>query len=426
MAFLPIGQKENNRPWLHPEFALSHSQFAFHLMNAVLAEDTTSNNKLISPLSLYFSLSMLYNGAGHATRDSIAEALHTGDMAIPNLNSFCKETIQQMPLLDNTVRINSANSIWYNRRKLTLSPTYESIVGNFFYTQPQPLNFGTRDAAQHINQWIDQNTHHMIPSVIDRSSPRDGMYLVNAFYFKGDWSVPFPAEHSDKKDFYVHPDEAPKKVGYMNRTGVIRTFSDTAFTMVEMPCGDGGNYSLFALLPENASTAATGLALSLSPDRLKDAMDKMTPQMIALSVPCWENTYSINDLHPVLGRLGMGNAFNSNGEADFSNMYSTGARKAYISQFKHTTCIRVNENGMEAASAAGGMENMRPGVTHRPGQPRIICFDHPFLYVLMEKQRNLLLLMGVVNDPSLKASTGTPAPSPKPKPAAKRRWWRKK
>ena len=421
VAFLPTGQKETHRTWPHPEFSLSHNQFAFHLLNAVLQEDPGANNKLVSPLSLYFSLSLLYNGAGHATRDSIAETLQTGDMELPNLNSFCKETIQQMPLLDNNVQITLANSLWYNQRRMTLSPTYESIVGNFFYTQPQPLNFGARDAALHINQWIDQNTSHMIPTVIDHTKPNDGMYLVNALYFKGNWASPFETENTGKGDFYLTK-AWTKTVSYMKRAGVIRVFSDTAFTMVELPCGDGKSYSIFALLPENETTGATGLARSLNPTRLNEAIDKMTPQQVELSLPGWESTYSIDDMRAVLSRLGMGIAFSTSGEADFSNMYSTGARKACLSQAKHINCIRVNETGVEAA-AASGLGNIALGMETRTRRPRIIHYDHPFLYLLMEKQRNLILMTGIVSDPTL---TKAAPPAPAPKPSAIRRLLRKK
>ncbi len=188
---------------------------------------------------------MLCNGAAKSTRDSIGEALSAGEMEIPNLNSGCKEALQQMPLIDNTVQIMVANSIWYNRKRMTLSPTYESISGNFFYAQPQPLTFGNRDATTRINQWVDKNTGHMIPTIIDRSNPTDGMYLLSAFYFKGNWKQPFETENSFRSDFYLRPDVLSKKEGllkkvpYMNKTAVMRTFSDTAFTMVELPCGDG-------------------------------------------------------------------------------------------------------------------------------------------------------------------------------------------
>lgn len=423
VAFLPINPEKGVRTWPHPEFSLSSNQFAFNLLNAVLDQDPAPGNKLVAPLSVYFSLGMLYNGAGHATRDSIGGALQTGDIALPNLNSMCKEALQQMPLADNSVKLTIASSLWFNRKKMTLSPIYESLMSNFFYSQPQPLNFGAPNAAAVINQWVDQNTGHKITSAIDHTRPADGMYLIDAFYFKGNWLQPFTPDPI-KEDFYLRPDSTPVKVSYMHRTDVIPTFSDTGFTMIELPCGTGKNYSIFALLPEDENRSAAGLARTMTPARLNDALSKLTPQKISLSLPSWEYTYSIDDLHPALSRLGMGLAFSPNGEADFSGMFSSGAKRAYLSRAKHTATIRVNENGMEAAAVPVESVNPMPGLErHRHKEPRVIRFDHPFLYVLADKQRNLLLLTGIVNDPTLKASQ--PVTSPKP-PAARHRLLRKK
>src|ERR1700742_3669915 len=100
MAFLPVRQNNAPRHLLHPEFALSHDHFAFRLLQTVVQQDPVRNNKVISPLSLYLTLGMLYNGAAHETKDSIAGALRAEDIQLPNFNSFCKEAMQQLPILD--------------------------------------------------------------------------------------------------------------------------------------------------------------------------------------------------------------------------------------------------------------------------------------------------------------------------------------
>src|ERR1700761_2952244 len=100
LAFVPIPHQESPRQLLHPEFAQSHDQFAFRLLQTVVQQDPVRNNKVISPLSLYLTLGMLYNGAAHETKDSIAGALRAEDIQLPNFNSFCKEAMQQLPILD--------------------------------------------------------------------------------------------------------------------------------------------------------------------------------------------------------------------------------------------------------------------------------------------------------------------------------------
>ncbi|HEY6900856.1 MAG TPA: serpin family protein, partial [Puia sp.] len=299
----------------------------------------------------------------------------------------------------------------FNQKKMTLSPTYESISGNFYYTQAQPLAFGARDAVPQVNQWFDQHTSHLFPSIIDHSDLTESMYLLNAFCFKGSWKNPFKS--SSHHSFYLTP-TVPKAVKFMSTIAVFPIFSDTVFTMVELPCGEKNAYSLYILLPENEARGVKGLLASLTPRNLDEALNRLTPQNINLFLPGWESNFSIDDLRPLLSRLGMSLAFSIGGEADFSNMYSTGAKKATLSQARHLTCIRVNENGIETAPAASELPAPLADIYSRR-LPRTVTFDHPFLYLLMDKQHDLILQMGVVDDPKLGAVKPT-APAPPKRP----------
>jgi serine protease inhibitor len=406
-AFLPAHPGKLPAP--HPEFVLSHNQLAFRLLDAVCAQDSSGSNKLVSPLSLYLTLGMLYNGAAHETRDSLGEVLQTADIELPNLNGLCKETMQQLPLEDQDVRFNLANAIWYNRRKLTLLPEYEQLMENFYYAPVQPLDFGARTAATQINSWVSNNTAQELNNVVAHTSPSDAMIVVNALYFKSPWHIPFEITNSYKGDFYLEHDFA-HPVNYMRKYGVIRTFSDTSFTMVELPCGQGKNFALYALLPQDQERRMDTWLTNLSPSRLEEAMDKMTPQYVDLSLPSWECTYSLGDGRAILGRLGIGATFTVPGEADFSNMYGAGVHKAAVTQIFHDTHIRVNEEGL--AAAAGGGPVMEVTQPQTKPNTRVIRFDHPFAYLVMEREHDLILMAGIVNDPM---PVQTPPPPPQPK-----------
>lgn len=393
-AFLPANPGKRLAP--HPEFILSHNKFAFRLLDAVCAQDSSGSNKLVSPLSLYLTLGMLYNGAAHETRDSLAEALQAADIELPNLNGLCKETMQQLPLEDQDVQFNFANAIWYNRRKLTLLPQYEQAMENFYYAPVQPLDFTSWAAVAHINQWVHDNTAAEINNVIEHTSSSDAMILVNALYFKSAWQKPFEVANSFKADFYLD-DGFARQVNYMQKSDVIRTFSDTSFTMVELPCGQGRNFALYALLPQDLGLSVRGWLTTLDASRLEEAMDKMTPQYVDLSLPRWECNYSMADGLAILSRLGIGAVFTVPGEADFSNMYGSGVHKAAVTQIFHHTHIRVNEEGLVAATAGGDATGTGP--SQNKTNSRVIRFDRSFAYLVMERQQDLILMAGIVNDP---------------------------
>src|SRR5689334_14348267 len=96
----------------HTLLARSSNQFAFSLMRAMLKDDTT--NRLVSPLGVYFSLNLLYNGAARDTRDSIGQALKMADMDIHQLNALSKSLVQQFSMADKQARFSMANGIWCN------------------------------------------------------------------------------------------------------------------------------------------------------------------------------------------------------------------------------------------------------------------------------------------------------------------------
>jgi serine protease inhibitor len=97
------------------------------------------------------------------------------------------------------------------------------------------------------------------------------------------------------------------------------------------------------------------------------------------------------DLSSDLAGMGMASAFGSG--ADFSGM--TGSRNLFISSVVHQAFIDVNEEGTEAA-AATAVTVMRSAMI----RPNILRIDHPFLFLIVERETNSILFLGRVSDPS--------------------------
>ena len=400
-AFIPVPPAADTRyqPIDHPEFSRSQNQFAFRFMKAAWEEDTSNSNKLVSPMSLYFALSILYNGAGHATRDSIGEMLQATGIGAMNLGGMCKQLLMQLPGEDQAVQLALANSIWSNRKRTMLQPAFATLAEDLYYTPVQSLDFSSRAAAARINSWVDQNSFHRITHLVQRTNPRDLMCLINVLYFKSKWSVPFELYHTRKASFF-REDGSVTKIPFMNRNGGIRTFSDTGFTLVELPYGGGKSYSMYVIMPEDMLRPLHEFAVAFTADRLDFALSHMTSQSIDLFLPRWHCEYSVDHCTEALSRMGIGIAFDSR-NADFSNMYKAQPNNeggGCLSRVIHKTFIDVNENGTEAAAATD--PSMTFGMIRFPRPPRIIRADHPFMYMIVEKQQNLVLFTGLVNDPA--------------------------
>lgn len=363
--------------------------FAFNMLHAVCGQDPASSNKLISPLSIYLALSMVYNGAAHATKDSIAQTLQLAGIDINDLNAVCNALITQLPGEDNRVQLAIANSLWYNQNSYQPLPSFLTTVQNSYVATMQPLDFSNGSSVNTINKWVADNTNNKIPKVMDALSADDMMYLVNAIYFNGAWKTRFSASGTHNDAFHVEGG-GMKMVPFMEDKLITRFYANDQFSIAELPYGGGSSYSMFVVLPKQEQSMLT-FAAQMNETVLADAIDKMDSAEVEIVLPKWEYSYDIPDMKPELSMLGMGNAFSK--EADFSNMYNANQIKPYITKAVHKAYIKVNEEGTEAAAVTA------IGVGTTSSSTNFFKADHPFLYTIIEKQTGVVLFTGIINAP---------------------------
>lgn len=392
--------------------ARGSNRFAFTLMHAMLKDNTT--NRLVSPVSVYLSLNLLYNGAARDTRDSIGQALQVVDMDIAQLNALSKNLVQQFSMADKQARFSMANGIWCNRKKLKLSPAFGEVGETYYYSAVQSLPFNGKATAEKINRWTMQNTDRRFPFTLPTTHPNDLIYLTNACSFSCGWQHPFDAANT-QTDFFYLPGGQRTAVPFMHKLLTAKTYSDTSFTMVELPYGNGNAYSLYLVLPDDPGQSIRAFTASLQQEKLYDAITRMNTQWVDLSLPRWEQAYDTTDIRPVLKHMGLGILFNEGGSSDLSNMcnrpkkgmqntidllmgkYDEPVRQSTpVSRFYHSTCFSIDEKGTLAPAGT-----VADSVT-LVGNRRCLNFkvDHPFLYLVIAKQQQVILMAGVVNNPS--------------------------
>lgn len=370
----------------------ANNKFAFEFFRATLQQDAANNNKLVSPLSIYLALSMVYNGADNATKDSIAKTLQLSGIDMNNLNAVCQMLISDLPQEDSKVKLSIANSIWYRQNNYNPIPTFLNTVQDNYIATVNPLNFDDPSAVNTINNWVAQKTNNKIPDIIDAISPGDLMYIINAIYFNGSWKYAFKASDTYNDVFYLQ-NGSNKMIPFMKQKITTKMYSDSLFSMIELPYGGGKSFSMYILKPVNQQQPLNKFSASLSDNYLTDAISKMDSVGFELQMPKWEYSYEIKDMKPELATLGMGIAFTGN--ADFSKLYDPSQVRVYISKAIHKTYIKVNEEGTEAAAA----NVIGFTYTSLPPSVPIIKLDHPFLYAIVEKQTGAVLFLGMVNEP---------------------------
>jgi serine protease inhibitor len=366
--------------------AAAGNQFAFDFLHNALQDDPAQTNKLISPLSIYLALSMAYNGANNATRDSMKQALKLDNISIDDLNKTCKALIEQIPGADNKINISIANSIWYNQLKQPLQQ-FLNTTHDYYHATVSPLNFAANDAVNTINKWVADNTHQKITSILDKIDGNALMFLINAIYFKGNWQYLFDKKATRDLPFYL-ASNTTVSTPFMKLDGKgLNYFADNTMQVVQLPYG-GGNFSMYVLLPVKG-VSITQFASGIDAAFFQSLPSLLYKSDLNLFLPKFKYSYSIKDMKPALGKLGMNIAFTD--QADFSKMYNVGAQ---ITEAIHKTFIEIDETGTEAAAATS------IGVGLTSAGPMSMYVDHPFMYIIAEKTSNTVLFTGIVNNPA--------------------------
>jgi serpin B len=180
----------------------------------------------------------------------------------------------------------------------------------------------------------------------------------------------------------------------MQRTDedAIYGYAETATLQVlELPYahGNGTELSMLVLLPKEDNLTAAEEALDT--EKIAALRDSLVRERVNVFFPKFtlETEYS---LPGTLAAMGMPAAFSS--DADLSGM--DGTKNLFISGVVHKAFVDVNEEGTEAAAATGvviGITSARPDTTP------VFRADHPFVFLITEKDSGTILFMGRVANP---------------------------
>lgn len=366
----------------------SMNDFAFDFFRSTLSNDNASSNKLISPLSVYIALSMVYNGADNATKDSIAHALRLVASDIKKLNDVCKILIEELPGIDNKVKLSIANSIWYNTNGPQPIPGFLTTINQSYHSAVKPVDFlNSTTALDQINNWVADNTNQKIKKILDQQDPNSLMYLVNAIYFKGVWKNKFEVSNTINEDFHT-PEGNTVPTPFMVQENTIHYARNNNLQMAELPYSAGA-YNMYILLP-NENVNLTETVASINATAFQQLLSDTQSVKLSIHLPKWKSSYKVSSLRPELAAMGMDIAFTD--KADFTKMYNSPVQ---ITKSIHQTFIEVNEEGTEAAAATV----IEVGVTSIMPAP-VLKINRPFIYVIAEKSTGTILFTGVVNNPA--------------------------
>ena len=364
------------------------NSFGLKLFREINAQDP-GKNLFVSPLSVAMALGMTYNGADGETQQAMARTLELEGMTIQEVDEAYRDLISLLLDLDPRVEFALANSIWY-RNTMTFEQAFLDINRDYFNAEVTGLDFADPAAAGTINNWVNENTNGKIPEIVADPVTDDlVMFLINAIYFKGDWTSQFDKSLTRDAPFTL-ADGSQKQVETMfhESSAAVRVYSDDLLRAIDLPYG-GDAFSMTILLPRDGVQLDDAIT-ALDGPRWQAVTEGLAEAARIVGLPKFTLEYEI-ELKDVLSALGMEVAFGAG--ANFSKM---GPRiDLFISEVKHKTFVDVNEEGTEAAAATSvgiGITSVGPG-------PFLV--DRPFVFVIRERFSGAIIFVGKILDPEL-------------------------
>ena len=386
------------RAFASPEDAASAADainaFGLDLYRRVAAD---ADNIVFSPASIALALAMARAGAVGMTADEMDAVLYdvASDAHAAWLNALDRALTGRSGSFPDTsgkpheITLRIANAP-FAQFDMALKSTYLEALAARFGAGLRLVDYvsETEAARRLINGWVDEQTEHRIPELLDQGvlTPAVRLTLVNAIYLKAPWLTPFPPQATTQGAF-TRADGSTLDVPMMAQTAAQRFAEGAGWRAVELPYV-GESLALTVIVPDDLATFES----SLDAEGLAAIVAALADRQVALTFPRWGIETKV-ELAPVLAALGMPTAFTGN--ADFSGI--TDAERLFISEVIHQANIDVDEEGTEAAAATAVV--MRESAA--PGGLVTLRVDRPFLFALRDVPSGAVLFLGRVGDPSI-------------------------
>jgi serine protease inhibitor len=375
--------------------AAADNAFGFRLLNAV-QKTTPRSNVVLSPVSASLNLSMVLNGADGETRQEMLTALSLSGSDIAAINADNAELIKTLRTPTNNVTLSVADSLWSDSRRAMLRPDYVKQMQTWYDAEVVNLDFSSPGAVPRINTWAARETHDRIPQVIDRIDPTEVALLINAVYFKGQWTRKFDKAQTRQRDFTL-ADGSVKQLPRMAQSGRFDYFETPDMQAIRLPFGTG-DLVMDVLLPAKSSSLGA-LQAQLTPEHWADWSKRLRPRPGAIELPRFElkSRYRLNG---ALHELGMRRAFSPQ-QAHLAGLFSPESQHAgpfFISMVLQSTYWKTDEEGSEAAAVT--TTTIRAAAVARPESPFQMVVDRPFFCAIEDRRSGALLFVGTIYDPA--------------------------
>lgn len=354
------------------QWVKGNNDFAFNLFRTA----RNDMSQVLSPLSITFALGMLNNGAAGQTLQEINQVLGFGDAGADAINAFCKKMLTESGTLDNTTKAMIANTIFVSDL-YHLQDAFVQKAQEYYDATPETRNFHDGQTLDVINQWASDHTEGLIEKILNPNEfdPDAVSYLLNAIYFKGEWTSPFEKSYTKEEPF-----DGGAPVPMMMSWRKMQYAETENFQMVRLPYGNKA-YEMTIFLPKEGYTI-DDVVSDLNGENWRVSTSEYD---VELKIPRFEVETDVR-LNDIMAMLGMPSAFDYRA-AEFPYFCDS---PVFIQLMKQNAKIKVDEEGTEAAAVtvivvepSGGEFDVAEFIANRP-----------FLYTINENSTGAIFFIG--------------------------------
>lgn len=437
--------------------------------------ENENKNKVYSPLSIKYALSMLKEGANGETKRQIANIIGEYD-------------VKKYATNDN---MSFANALFVKDSfKNSIKSSYADTISNQYSAE---VIYDSFKSPNQLNSWISNKTFNLIPNMFTDISDKD-FILVNALAIDMEWINKIQSEHIDYHVHFEHEkyfEYVPSldTFGYhgldftdilnkvksatisasINKYDIVNTIGEDSIRntvgkeyekwIAEGACGnpeaepdtdtyltqyikelnsgykqknsstdfsfynddtvklfakdlkeyDGTTLEYVAIMPKKDSldnyiknTKASdinSLITKIKPIELENFKEGIITR-ISGYIPMFQFDYELN-LKADLNQLGITNVFDAS-KADLSNLST---ESIFINDASHKANIEFSNDGIKAGAVTtlAGKGSSSCGFDYQyevPVEEIDLTFDHPYLFLVMDKSTKEVWFIGTVYEPT--------------------------
>lgn len=351
-------------------------RFAWSVFQKLLSQ--TEGNFAFSPLGMQRSAGLLYLGARGETAVALARSFAFPEPAVYRGEAIRRR--ERLEALRKSVQWESALGL-FAAPGLPLRQEYVVEVLSVLQAQALTLPPEAKAAVEQINRWCSMQTHGLIGEVCQ---PEDiqpgGLLLCDTLYLQARWRMAFKKELTRPAAFFR--DKLQTSAYMMKQSPDVQYSQTKNWQMVELPY-QGDRLVLHALLPKGTR----GTCPPLDWDEFQAILKKAYLNPVDIFLPRF-TVRSKSNLLPLLREMGLPET------CDFSGICTAIAR---VHSMKQDAWVQVDEEGAKAAAVTKtGL--VFQSVGEPPPRPEFRA-NHPFLFVIRDRETGALLFSGRVVDP---------------------------